>query len=233
VRIHWIQHVAFEDLGTIQSWAESRSHALTSTLALTEDFPSPAEVDWLIVMGGPMSANDELRNPWLIAEKRFIGQVIDSGARVLGICLGAQLVADVLGGAVRPNSEPEIGWFPVRLTHQGRSSSVFGVMPETFVAGHWHGDTFELPPAVVHTASSETCPNQAFEYEGRVWGLQCHLEWDRAALERLVSECGSDLVAGRYIQSAEQLLGQPERFDELRELMHGVLDAMEGTNRTR
>ena len=227
MRIHWLQHVPFEDLGTIQTWAEMRAHALTSTLALTEAFPPPADVDWLVVMGGPMSANDELGYPWLSAERHFIGEVLDRGARVLGVCLGAQLVAQVLGGAVRPNADREIGWYPVELTQAGRASPVFGVLPGSFVAGHWHDDTFELPADVVVAARSEACANQAFEYDGRVWGLQFHLEWDGAALERLVAECGGDLVQGRYIQRAGELLGRPERFAASRELMYELLDAME------
>ena len=227
MRIHWIQHVPYEGLGTIGEWASERGHFVTGSLALTESYPDPITIDWLVVMGGAMGVHDEPRHPWLVAEKRFIYNAIDSGARVLGVCLGAQLAADVLGAQVSPNAEREVGWFPVELTPEGRSSRVFGVLPERFLAGQWHADTFEVPPGGVRMASSEACVNQAFEWEERVYGLQFHLEWDAAAVSRLADECGGDLSAGRYIQAREQLLGQPRRFDESRELMFRLLDAMD------
>lgn len=226
MRIHWLQHVPFEDLGTIGEWAAERGHAVSGSLALTERFPPTSEVDLLVVMGGPMGVHDDHRFPWLTAEKRYIEHAIDAGSRVLGVCLGAQLVADVLGGSVRRNPEPEIGWFPVTLTPEGRASSVFGAMPSSFVAGHWHSDTFEPPADAVRTASSEACANQAFEWRGRVYGVQFHLEWDARALGLLVDECGEELVAGRYIQSPEQLLGNRERFRDSRDLLFGLLDAL-------
>lgn len=226
-RLHWIQHVPFEDLGTIGPWARRRGYKTTSTNALTETYPEVAAIDWLVVMGGPMSVNDETHHPWLRAEKGYIADAIEAGKRVLGVCLGAQLVADVLGGSVRPNAEREIGWFPVQLTLEGRESAVFGELPSEFVAGHWHGDTFELPPHVVSSAASTACANQAFEYDGRVWGLQFHLEWDAAALGRLVAECGHELQEGRFVQSAEELLGEPRRYADSERLLVGLLDAMD------
>jgi GMP synthase-like glutamine amidotransferase len=224
--IHWIQHVTFEGLGTVRAWAELRHHRLVRSLAPTEDFPDPADVEWLVVMGGPMSANDHRRNPWLLPEKRLIEDVIEQGGRVLGICLGAQLVAQVLGGTVRRSSEPEIGWFPVRLTPAGAASGALASLPLQFVAGHWHGDTFDLPPGVASGAESDACANQAFDYDGRVWGLQFHLEWDEAGLGRLVQECAEELVAGRYVQRPDELLERPEHFRDCRALMFGLLDAM-------
>lgn len=225
--IHWVQHVPFEGLGTIGEWAEERGHLLTSTFALTEDFPSPERLDWLVVMGGPMGVADERLHPWLAAEKRFIRSVIDSGARVLGVCLGAQLIAEALGGLVHTNKEWEIGWYPVTLTAAGRASRVFHVLPANFLAGHWHGDTFDLPARMPPAARSEACPSQAFEFGDRVWGLQFHLEWDRDALRSLIERCGGDIVSGRHVQSAEEMLGESARFAESRRLMRLLLDAME------
>ena len=231
--IHWVQHVPFEGLGTIGEWVEARGHVATSTFALTEAFPPPERLDWLIVMGGPMGAGDELRHPWLRAEKRFIRSAIDSGVRILGVCLGAQLVAEALGGEVHANKEPEIGWYPVTLTPTGGASRVFGVLPASFLAGHWHSDTFDLPVDTSPAALSEACPNQAFEFEERVWGLQFHLEWDRHALRTLIERCGGEIVSGRHVQSVEGMLGDSARFAESRRLMPLLLDAMQEAQPSR
>jgi len=228
MRMHWIQHVPFEDLGTIDSWAQSRGYRVTSTIAFTEAYPDVSLIDWLVVMGGSMGVNDEARHPWLVAEKRYVSQTIEAGKRVLGVCLGAQIVAEALGGSVHLNPEPEIGWYPVHLTPEGRESATLSELPREFVAGHWHADTFDLPPHVSSAAVSAACGNQAFEYDGRVWGLQFHLEWDEEAVGRLVAYCADDLGSGTYIQSVEELLGEPSRFAQSARLLHRLLDAMDG-----
>ena len=134
-----------------------------------------SDFDWLIILGGPMNIYEEDKYPWLSKEKEFIHQAIASDKIVLGICLGAQLMADVLGGKVQRNVHREIGWFPVKLMPESKASRIFRVLPEEFMALHWHGDTFELPPGAVHTAESQACKNQAFEL-GKAIGLQFHLE---------------------------------------------------------
>lgn len=227
MRLHVIQHVDFEGPGLIAEWAVESGHSLDTTLALTEEFPALTEFDWLVVMGGPMEADDDDESPWLPAERAFIASAVDAGKLVLGVCLGAQLVAAAIGGRVKRNTEPEIGWFPVRLTAEGARSRVFGVLPDEFVPASWHGDTFDLPLGVDSAAASAVTANQAFEYEDRVWGLQFHLEWDAAALADLMSRCGDDLDSGPWVQSAEAILGRPELLAESRELLYQLLDAME------
>lgn len=114
MRIHYLQHVPFEGLGTMESYFLQRGHRLSSThFYLEKPPPSVAEFDWLVVMGGPMGVYDEIKFPWLTEEKSFIGKSIKSGKIVLGICLGAQLIADVLGAGVFKNQYREIGWFPI------------------------------------------------------------------------------------------------------------------------
>jgi GMP synthase-like glutamine amidotransferase len=143
MKIHYLQHVPFEDLANIESWARSRDHDLSKTLLFAGDsLPRMPDFDWLIIMGGPMNIHEEDRYPWLAKEKEFIHQAIASDKIVLGICLGAQLMADVLGGKVRKNVHREIGWFPVKLMPESRASPIFRVLPEEFMALHWHGDTF-------------------------------------------------------------------------------------------
>ena len=227
MRVHCLQHVLFEGPALIGVWARERHHPLTASMALTEEFPDLDSVDWLVIMGGPMAADDDAGHPWLAAEKRYIAEAIHAGRMVLGVCLGAQIVAEVIGGEVCRNPEREIGWWPIRVLERGRSSPVFGVLPDEFVAMSWHSDTFTLPPGVQTAMSSEACANQAFEFATRVWGLQFHLEWDEDALGEIVRHCGAELTGGRYVQATPQLWAGPERFGETRRTLWRLLDAME------
>ncbi|HEX9094398.1 MAG TPA: type 1 glutamine amidotransferase [Coriobacteriia bacterium] len=237
MRVHVIQHVDFEGPEAIGEWASERGHELTSGLALTQEYPALDEVGLLVVMGGPMNVYEDGRYPWLPGEREYLARAVeaaaDGGPSVLGVCLGAQLVAVAAGGSVRRNAEREIGWFPVTLTETGRSSRVLSALPEVFMAGHWHGDTFDLPPHLASAASSPACANQAFETAGgHVVGIQFHLEWTPAALGLLVDRCGGELDGhGRFVQSAEQLTGDPARFQSTRDLLFGLLDRMETLRR--
>jgi GMP synthase-like glutamine amidotransferase len=227
MRIHYLQHVPFEDLANIESWARSRGHALTRTLLFQdESLPKMEDFDWLIIMGGPMNIYEHDKYPWLVKEMEFIKQAIAGDKIVLGICLGAQLMADVLGGKVRKNEVREIGWFPVTLTAEGRASRIFGILPERFVAIHWHGDTFAIPPKATRTAESEACKNQAFEL-GKAIGLQFHLESSMDSIDHLIQNCADELTDGRYVQRPKELLAHLDRFPEIRGLMEAFLDNME------
>src|SRR3990172_9270172 len=111
MRLHWLQHVAFEGLGSIEPWAAASGFTVSATRFHAGDpLPSLAGIDWLVVMGGPMGVHDHGRHPWLTDEKRLLEAALARGLRVLGICLGAQLVAEALGAAVRPHRVKEIGW---------------------------------------------------------------------------------------------------------------------------
>lgn len=229
MRIHAIKHVPFEGLAGIADWAGSRGHEVTVTMAPTGDFPLPQTYDLLVVMGGPMGVRDVDKYPWLIAEKEAVNAAIDAGRGVLGVCLGAQVIADALGAAVHRNDELEIGWYPVELTAAGRSSSVFGALPSSFVAGHWHGDTFQIPDGAVRTASSSACINQAFEYDdGRVVGVQFHLEWSQDALSELIGHAREELQEGQWVQTENELVGPGAPFGESTRYLTMLMDAIEG-----
>jgi len=226
MRIAVVTHVPFEGPAAIAEWAGSRGHWLTDVSAPLGMFPEPDAYDALVVMGGPMNVDQEQEYPWLAAEKRAIRAAVEAGCGVLGVCLGAQLLAVALGGSVSRNPEPEIGWFPVTLTPAGRASAVFGVLPQRFTTGLWHGDTFEPPAGAVRTLSSQACVNQAFELaDGRVMGWQFHPEWTRASLGALVDACGEELVPGRYVVTANELLAADAPFAHNRELLCELLDA--------
>jgi GMP synthase-like glutamine amidotransferase len=222
MRVHYFQHVPFEGLGSIAGWLESRSARVTSTRFFEDSrLPGVTDIDWLVVLGGPMSANDEETRPWLSVEKRFIAEAVAGEKVVLGICLGAQLIASALGARVYPNAQPEIGWFPIERTRPGGLA-----LPARADVFHWHGETFDLPPGALGFAGSEACRNQAFAIGERVVGFQFHLETTPMAARAMIAACGSDLVPGRFIQTEEEILASTERFDRINALMAGVLESL-------
>lgn len=226
--LHAFLHVPFEGVGSIAAWAAERGHELVETHCYTgETPPHPTADDLLVVMGGPMGVDDTADHPWLAGEKKVIEAAIAAGCRTLGICLGAQLLASVLGAAVTPNPVPEIGWFPVTMTPAGQAEPMLAGLPATFDAFHWHGDTFAIPPGAVHAASSEACPNQAFVYQGRVVGLQFHLETTPAAMQNLIKHCPDDLTTtGPTVHSAKQMHAGRAALKTIKPLMYSVLDAL-------
>lgn len=227
MKIHYLQHVPFEDLAYIEAWARDRSHDLSNTLLFDrQSLPDVSEFDWLIIMGGPMNIYEQDKYPWLRKEKEFIKRAIASDKIVLGICLGAQLMADVLGGNVYRNIHREIGWFPVNLTPAAKTSRVFGVLPESFMAMHWHGDTFEIPPGALHAAESQACLNQAFELEKAI-GLQFHLESSFESIDHLIMNCEDELTDGPHVQRAEEILSHLDGLPDLHSLMVLFLDNIE------
>lgn len=201
-----LQHVAFEGPAWIGSWAEKNGLALeTIGLYRKDPLPRPADFDGLVVMGGPMGANDGHRFHWMDPEKELIAQSVLQGKRVLGICLGAQLIAAALGSQVYPNPKKEIGWFPLDRV-PGADQSTFGtILPRRFSALHWHGDTFDLPPGAVHLASTPACVNQAFAFKDTVLGLQFHLEATREGTEALMENCRDELVPAATVQSEQEI----------------------------
>jgi GMP synthase-like glutamine amidotransferase len=229
MKVHWFQHVEFEGLGLIESWLRARCHELSTTRWWAGEVAgAEAEAaEWLIVMGGPMNIYQHRDHPWLIAEKAAISAAVARGARVLGVCLGAQLIADVLGGKVMQNAEREIGWWPVRAVAEGAASRY--VFPPEATVLHWHGDTFTLPPGAVRLAASEGCAQQAFAVGERVLGLQFHLEMGAAAVTAIASACADELTpARRWVQSAETITnGAYEHAQAASKLLAKLLAAME------
>ncbi|THF54676.1 type 1 glutamine amidotransferase [Pseudothauera rhizosphaerae] len=224
-RAHILQHVPFEGPGSIGPWLEAAGYAATRTRFFeSAALPAADDVDLLVVMGGPMSVNDEPLHPWLADEKRFVRAAMEAGTPVLGICLGAQLMAAALGAAVRPNGEKEIGWFPVEgLAGGGGDGALFSFPPSTEVF-HWHGETFDLPPGAVRLASSRACANQAFQYGERAIGLQFHLETTPETAREIVAHCRDELVPARFVQAESDLLSAPPaRYAAINGLMGRIL----------
>lgn len=225
MNVHYFQHVPFEGLGSIEQWMKAKSARISSTKFYEDtSLPKICDIDWLIIMGGPMSVNDEQTYPWLRAEKKFITDAIANGKIVLGICLGAQLIASALGAKVYPNRNREIGWFPIESLAQEKNTSLKNIFPSHMEVFHWHGETFDLPTNAVRFASSEGCDNQAFCIGECVFGLQFHLEVTPHTVKSLTEHCQNDLGPERYIQSAAEMLSVPSRFQRINTAMDNLLD---------
>ncbi len=227
MRVHCLQHVPFEGLGSLGPWLEARGDRLTTT-RFFEDARLPAAdaVDWVIALGGPMSVNDEDRLPWLSAEKAFLREALALGRRILGICLGAQLLASACGAKVTRNREREIGWFPVSRTPEAAAHPVLGALPPRLEVFHWHGETFELPEGALHGARSAACENQAFALGPRAVGLQFHLETTPEAAHALAVQCADELVPGAWVQTPEAMLADPRRFERVNAVMAELVERL-------
>jgi GMP synthase-like glutamine amidotransferase len=227
MRLHYLQHVPFEDPANILVWAKGRGLSISGTRLFSgESLPRMDEFDWLVIMGGPMNIYEEDLYPWLAYEKEFIAGAIRERKVVWGICLGAQLIADLLGGKVYGNHHKEIGWHPVQLSLEARDSLLFGRLPDNFVAFHWHGDTFHKPIGATVLASSEACAIQAFEYdEGRVLGLQFHVESSLESIGNLIDNCGNELIEAQYVQRSEAILAEQGHVESIERIMTSLLNA--------
>jgi GMP synthase-like glutamine amidotransferase len=225
-----LQHVPFEGLGSIENWLEETGYEVTCThLYANGKLPAIGDIDLLVIMGGPMSVNDEAEFPWLVQEKAFIQGAIGAGIPTLGICLGAQLIASSMGGEVFPNPLKEIGWFPVTGVNP-QSESAFR-FPEATEVFHWHGETFSLPMSAVRLAESQACKNQAFQIGTHVIGMQFHLETTAMSAKALVENCRDELIQERYIQSEAEILSAPEaRYRSINGLMKDILEYLHSGN---
>jgi GMP synthase-like glutamine amidotransferase len=228
VRVHVCQHVQFEGIGSIAAWASAR-RAEVSHSRLWEkgaSLPRPADFDMLILMGGPMSANDEGLHPWLRAEKRLVAAAIEAGHPVLGICLGAQIIAAALGARVYANPRKEIRWFPVWKPSAGVLPRVAAAVPDGSLVFHWHGETFDLPVGAARFFQSDACVNQAFAIDERVVGLQFHLEVTPESVAEMARHGRNELVRADYVQTEAELLSEPGRCAAPNAAMAALLDAL-------
>ena len=196
-----------------------------------QSFPSIHDIDALMVMGGPMSVTDDLEYPWLTLEKEFIESVIKLGKPVIGVCLGAQLIANVLGAAVVKNAHEEIGWFPVNRVDNQKDNQKNNLLdtrieklPQSFDALHWHGDTFDIPEGARNFISSAACTNQAFTYGEATLALQFHLEMLPSHVQAIYQECGSAEKTGTYINGLADMLAPADKFQHASKILENILE---------
>ena len=229
MRIHYLLHIPEEQPAGAYLWGEKRGYCQSSTKFYQEDtLPSLDTFDLLIIMGGSMGIYQEVEFPWLKQEKLFIRQAIDKGKLVLGICLGAQLIADTLGAKVIKSSHSEIGWFPLTITKDGIENSYFNNLSKLSKVLHWHGDMFELPDVAQLLASSAGCQNQAFSYKENVLALQFHLEMTSQSLEDIIKLDEKSLIKDTYIQTKGEILANQNLLSTCNRAFFGMLDDFVG-----
>lgn len=185
-RILVFQHVAAEPLGTLDPLIRRRGHRIRFVNFEREPDAQP-QVDryrGLIVLGGPMNVDDQAERPHLRTELRVIEAMLKQGKPVLGICLGAQLLAHALGAPVRRHPVTEIGWHRLQLTDAGRADPVLALLTNNTPVFQWHAQSFDIPDGAQHLARTETCEPQAFRWGNNAYGLQFHLEMDAPLIER-------------------------------------------------
>ncbi len=228
MRVHYLQHVPFEGIGSIENFLIEKGYDLTGTKVYEkEDLPPVQDFDWLIVMGGPMGAHDEQVYPWLKREKKFIKEAIFSRKIVLGICLGAQLIADTLKARIYKNKYREIGWFDIIRSKEAGNTLLAKALPQKAKVFHWHGDTFDIPNGAIPLAKSEACPNQGFIFEDRVVAFQFHLETTLTSAEKLIDNCRGELNGSKYVQPENEILSGAERFSSINKIMLSVLETID------
>lgn len=194
-----LKHVEFEGLGIYDYALQSLGYEIETRLVPKEGVPAKTG-DFLLIMGGPMSAND--RDEWVGEEVAYIRKAVASGQPVLGICLGAQLIAKALGGKVYKGPQLEIGMTTIHLTPEGRADPIFGQIREPAEFFEWHGEGMEAPPGAVVMAYSRAYPVQAFRYGAKTVALLFHPEMDRTDIDRLCAHCPADIHAAGLTSSS-------------------------------
>ena len=224
MKIHCIRHEPFEGLAAIHEWVASNDAEVRYTYTyLNQHFPEETDFDLLIIMGGTASVCNAAEIPWVPEEMEFIKRAIDEGKKILGICLGAQLLAGVLGSRIYQGPAKEIGWYSVEFNRE--ESKDLNFLPAEMQVFHWHGDTFDLPQGSIRLASSELTPNQGFIYNQQIWGIQFHMEMTEKAINKIIKGASDDLEKPElYVQSAEQILKKIDYLEENNHLMFKILD---------
>lgn len=222
------RHAPHEGLGAIAGALKRAGLAprLVDT-PRAERIPDPRRFAGLIVMGGPMGVYERRRFPFLQAEITALRRAIRAGRPVLGVCLGAQLIAHALGARVYPNRRKEIGWFSVRRTAAGARDPLFQRMPAAPRVFQWHGDTFDLPRGARRLATAPLCRNQAFVHGTNVYGLQYHLEIEAAMIADWLRQPGVDAELSFLTPAARKDIGR-DRAARCRRLARAASPFLDG-----
>ncbi len=230
LKIRCFLHVPFEGPGIIAGWAEEHKHRLEYTRFFDGDpLPDSEEVDLLVIMGGPMNVFDFHIHPWMQEEIEWVAAFIHLGKPVIGICLGAQIIAAALGSEVYPGEYKEIGWHNLQFLPCLGDYRICTDLPPSRKVFHWHGDTFHIPEGAIRIAESGAFSNQGFIYNGRVLALQFHLEVTPEAVKELVENCRHELTSeGPWVQTEKEILGEQRFFEVNQQLMFRFMDHLAG-----
>jgi GMP synthase (glutamine-hydrolysing) len=193
VRVLSVNHGPSVGGGVFDETVERAGHRLSRwTVPLLAEAPAAEDFDAIMVFGGGMHPDQDGSHPWLADEVAFLEGALAARVPLIGVCLGAQLIARAAGAWVGPAPQPEIGWITVELTAAGRTDPVLSALPETVTAFQWHSYTFALPEGARELATSPVA-RQAFALDGRAWGIQFHAEVTRPMIESWVAEDGGEL----------------------------------------
>ncbi|QHI96794.1 glutamine amidotransferase [Xylophilus rhododendri] len=232
MNVHFVIHEAFEAPGAYEQWIRERGHRASYSRVYAGDAlpASLAQIDMLVVMGGPQSPSTTLAEcPHFdaAAECALIAGAADAGKVVIGVCLGAQLIGEALGAPCGHSPEKEIGKFPITMTAAGQAHPWFADFPATFDSGHWHGDMPGLTPDARVLAFSEGCPRQIVEYRPLVFGFQCHLELTPEVVELLIAASAHEFEAlrsHRFVQQPAAL--RAHDYGAMNRTLFGFLDRL-------
>jgi GMP synthase (glutamine-hydrolysing) len=224
--VHCIQHSERVRPLTVAEWAKERGADLRVVrVDMLGALPPVPLVERVVVLGGAMNTDQTDEHPWINLEREWLREIVQQGrAKVLGICLGSQLLAEALGGSVERAAVPEIGWQRIERTADGATDRIFSALPAEFDAMQWHGDAWTLPPGAKLVATSRGCATQAFAWGDNVHGLQFHPEFTYERTRQLVETTTDDITPGGFVQSPDEFLADPARFERMRELCFTLLD---------
>lgn len=234
MRVHFILHETFEVPGAYLKWALERGHQITSTKVYEKE-PLPETIDgidFLIVMGGPQSPDEDRENfPYYDpqAEIKLIQKAMKADCYIVGVCLGAQLLSVAYGAEYEHSPEREIGVYPVTLTMQGLTDPHVSLFGETIETGHWHGDMPGLTDEAVVLATSQGCPRQIIRFSPKHYAFQAHLEFDAEAVELLIAADGEEKLREQseklpFVQTPEELRGND--YSEMNAKLYAFLDSL-------
>ncbi|AIG01174.1 putative amidotransferase [Pseudomonas fluorescens] len=232
MKIHFVVHESFEAPGAFEDWVKARDYQASYSRVYQQD-ALPTQVhafDLLVVLGGPQSpSTTQQQCPHFnaLAECELINQAIAARRAVVGVCLGAQLIAEALGATCSRSPEKEIGKFPIRLTEEGLANPKFSHFGRGLDVGHWHGDMPGLPEDARILAYSEGCPRQIIEYSPLVYGFQCHMELTKEVVELLIQASEAELATltdRRFVQQPEAL--RANDYDEMNQTLFAFLDKL-------
>jgi GMP synthase-like glutamine amidotransferase len=225
MRAHCLMNIPFEGPGYIIDWMDLRGYDMQVwRLYENPSLPKVEDVDMLVVMGGPMNVYEEEKYSYLAGEKQLINACIKQHKKVLGICLGAQLIADALGEKIFRNKEKEIGWFPVQRHVDALDHEILTGFPGTFTPFHWHGETFDLPQDARMLGSSSACRIQGFLYGDHLLALQFHLEITPEIVEGLLKHASDDMPEGPFVQSVREIREGLEHCPANKAILFQLLD---------
>lgn len=222
-----VTHASFEKPGSILLWALKNNYIVHEVKPYQgEIIPDISSYDFVVVMGGPQSPLKINEAPYLKDEIVLIKEAIKQKKRMIGICLGAQLIGEALGARTESSPHREIGYYPINMLDAAQIDPIFKLFPKTFNVMHWHNDMPGIASGAELLAESEGCPRQVYRYGDRVYGFQCHLELNQEIVKAMIENCPDDLKPGQYVMPRNQLIDV--NYAEINARLDAVLDYLAG-----